>query len=526
VKPGPPPLELGQTRSSRPTRPASTGRFCATSLRLSVDERFLPPDASCSEGRRAPEGRTRSEGATGGRDLPDSSPFSPARRSTTSSWEGWPPSLTARPVFTMDVDVVYSRAHANVERLATALSGHAPYLRGAPPGLAVPVGRRHHRARTHSTLTTDLGPLVLLGEIPGGGTFEDLKPEAVTLRVFGVDCLCSRFSSQSAPSARAGRRRNLEANRRARSAPGGVASLRAGCRAPYRSSEPDQRQRSKGGRRSGQMGETGPRVGDRERPVESRFSTRRVDGAPVCWAPRSRALEAAGEYFGRSRRRPSCAGAAPAFARPSRRRRRRRTLSVELQTDRPLPVRRLLFLCRHLPQEFFSPSRVSFPPAPARGGEERRRPGMSRLPQRAAPLPGAIARACRRGPFRRKSGGRAWRSSLRKNRVRGRRSSAPVVFRRADLRVDVEPEEDRRIVVVRPLRPTPTRPALGEDLHLGAVSARAARGVRSRRRSGRPFRPPARGSPAACEGRPGGSRPPELRHPLVDPEDEPSIGFW
>ena len=36
---------------------------------------------------------------------------------------------------TLDLDVVYSRDRENVKRLAGALASHAPYLRGAPPGL-------------------------------------------------------------------------------------------------------------------------------------------------------------------------------------------------------------------------------------------------------------------------------------------------------------------------------------------------------------------------------------------------------
>ena len=36
---------------------------------------------------------------------------------------------------TQDIDVVYARDPANLDRLVAALSPHAPYLRGAPPGL-------------------------------------------------------------------------------------------------------------------------------------------------------------------------------------------------------------------------------------------------------------------------------------------------------------------------------------------------------------------------------------------------------
>jgi len=35
-----------------------------------------------------------------------------------------------------------------------------------------------------------LGSLDLLGEIAGGGGYEDLLPDTVTLSLFGVECLC------------------------------------------------------------------------------------------------------------------------------------------------------------------------------------------------------------------------------------------------------------------------------------------------------------------------------------------------
>lgn len=36
---------------------------------------------------------------------------------------------------TLDLDIVYERSAANLQRLARALSARHPYLRGAPPGL-------------------------------------------------------------------------------------------------------------------------------------------------------------------------------------------------------------------------------------------------------------------------------------------------------------------------------------------------------------------------------------------------------
>src|SRR3990167_3614262 len=75
---------------------------------------------------------------------------------------------------TQDVDVVYRRSSANLARLVTALAGHAPYLRGAPPGLPFRWDARALERGLNFTLTTDLGDLDLLGEIVGGGTYEDL----------------------------------------------------------------------------------------------------------------------------------------------------------------------------------------------------------------------------------------------------------------------------------------------------------------------------------------------------------------
>jgi hypothetical protein len=48
---------------------------------------------------------------------------------------GFAATLHGSPRLTRDLDVVYRRSPENMERLASALSGLEPYLRGAPPGL-------------------------------------------------------------------------------------------------------------------------------------------------------------------------------------------------------------------------------------------------------------------------------------------------------------------------------------------------------------------------------------------------------
>jgi hypothetical protein len=91
---------------------------------------------------------------------------------------------------TSDADFVYSRAPANIDRLASALAGAHPYLRGAPAGLPFRWDSETLRRGLNFTLTTDLGDVDLLGEIVGGGSYEDLKGQCIRVRVFGVECLC------------------------------------------------------------------------------------------------------------------------------------------------------------------------------------------------------------------------------------------------------------------------------------------------------------------------------------------------
>jgi hypothetical protein len=88
---------------------------------------------------------------------------------------------------TDDLDVSYSRTPANVSRLVAALAPLKPYLRGAPPGLPFDWSVATVRAGLNFTLTTTAGSIDLLGEIVGGGTYEDLSAHALTIRLFGRD---------------------------------------------------------------------------------------------------------------------------------------------------------------------------------------------------------------------------------------------------------------------------------------------------------------------------------------------------
>src|ERR671918_2075235 len=79
---------------------------------------------------------------------------------------------------TFDVDLVYSRTHENIERLAAALAPHVPYLRDAPPNLPFSWDTKTISAGLNFTLTTNLGDVDLFGELATSDTYEDLLPHS------------------------------------------------------------------------------------------------------------------------------------------------------------------------------------------------------------------------------------------------------------------------------------------------------------------------------------------------------------
>ena len=68
---------------------------------------------------------------------------------------------------TFDVDLVYSRTAANIERLADALAPYKPYLRETPAGLPFEWDVKTIRNGLNFSLTTDLGDIDLLGDVGG-----------------------------------------------------------------------------------------------------------------------------------------------------------------------------------------------------------------------------------------------------------------------------------------------------------------------------------------------------------------------
>jgi len=91
---------------------------------------------------------------------------------------------------TYDVEVVYARNKENIARLVGCLGPFNPYPRGAPPGLPFQFDQETVGRGLNFTLQTSLGDLDLLGEVTGGGRYENLLPFSSPGRAFGVEFPC------------------------------------------------------------------------------------------------------------------------------------------------------------------------------------------------------------------------------------------------------------------------------------------------------------------------------------------------
>ena len=112
---------------------------------------------------------------------------------------------------TLDLDVVYSRDNVNLERIVRALAPSQPYLRGIPPGLPFEWSVETLKKGLNFTLITTLGALDLLGEIVGGGGYDELKPETIKIEVAGAECMCLSLQRLIEVKRAAGRPKDLEA---------------------------------------------------------------------------------------------------------------------------------------------------------------------------------------------------------------------------------------------------------------------------------------------------------------------------
>lgn len=111
---------------------------------------------------------------------------------------------------TIDLDIVYERSPSNIERLVTALRQIRPYLRGAPPGLPFDWSVETIKRGLNFPLVTTLGALDLLGEIVGGGSYDQLIMDTIEIEVAGVSCKCLGLERLIEVKRAAGRPKDLE----------------------------------------------------------------------------------------------------------------------------------------------------------------------------------------------------------------------------------------------------------------------------------------------------------------------------
>jgi len=111
---------------------------------------------------------------------------------------------------TSDLDIVYRRTDENLARVIAAISPLEPYLRGAPPGLPFRFDQHTVKRGLNFTLTTSCGPLDLLGEVTGGGTYDDLVTHSFEVTLFGLACRCIDLDTLIRIKRAAGRPKDLE----------------------------------------------------------------------------------------------------------------------------------------------------------------------------------------------------------------------------------------------------------------------------------------------------------------------------
>ena len=124
---------------------------------------------------------------------------------------GFAGTILGSPRTTVDLDIVYARDEENLARLATALEPLQPRLRGAPPGLPFVLDPATLARGLNFTLTTRLGDLDLLGEVIGGGGYEDLLPHTRRIGVFDTEVAVVTLPQLIRLKRAAGRPRDLVA---------------------------------------------------------------------------------------------------------------------------------------------------------------------------------------------------------------------------------------------------------------------------------------------------------------------------
>ncbi|MEM9695176.1 MAG: nucleotidyl transferase AbiEii/AbiGii toxin family protein [Myxococcota bacterium] len=110
---------------------------------------------------------------------------------------------------TEDLDIAYARDRQNLSRLASALASLNPSLRGVEGNLPFVLDEASLRNGLNFTLDTDLGPLDLLGEVPGLGSFDRVDEAASELVIEEMPLLVLTLDGLERAKRAAGRPKDL-----------------------------------------------------------------------------------------------------------------------------------------------------------------------------------------------------------------------------------------------------------------------------------------------------------------------------
>lgn len=111
---------------------------------------------------------------------------------------------------TSDIDIVYRRTKENIQKIVSSLKDHKPYLRGAPPGLPFIFDEKTIESGLNFTLTTDIGFLDLLAEVPGGN-YETILSDSIIIEVFDRRIRCVNLDRLIRLKKASGRPKDFEA---------------------------------------------------------------------------------------------------------------------------------------------------------------------------------------------------------------------------------------------------------------------------------------------------------------------------
>ena len=109
---------------------------------------------------------------------------------------------------TDDLDICYRRSPDNIERLAAAVAPFKPYLRGVPEGLPFRFDAATITAGLNFTLTTECGPLDVLGEISGVGDYSRVQQQSDVQEMFDLPIPTLSLDGLISAKTAAGRRKD------------------------------------------------------------------------------------------------------------------------------------------------------------------------------------------------------------------------------------------------------------------------------------------------------------------------------